>query len=541
MGTPERHVPVLVVGGGPVGLALGVVLGRLGVPNLVVERNGTTTDHPKSRGCWVRTMEIFRQWGVEDAIRDRGLPDGSDVFAYFDPVTRTEHGRTTPEPRGDQSPTWKSLVAQDAVEEELLAAIAPPSAVRFGTEVGAVVDHGTHTSVELRDVTTGRVETWTADWLLAADGAGSATRRAVGIEMVGPAVLRVMLNEYVRVDLSALPVAKEAAGIFCVPTDPDRPSVTFLNTDGGDRWLMLCRIGDQTDERERPFTDEEITAMVQSYLGVSEQPVTRINSSTWRMSMQTAARFRQGRVFLVGDAAHRFPPTGGFGLNSGVQDAHNLAWKLAFVHRGLAGEELLDTYDLERRPVADANAAFSFGNSLRMEQVDRAARSGDAGRFDFWVDDLDNHLHSVGQSLGFRYERGAVIDDHSTPPPQSSRFYTPSDAPGHRFPHAWLDAARTASTLDWFEDELVLVTGEHADDWRAAAAEVAIALGVPLRAEVLPTATGAAAGCKLGARGAALVRPDGHVAWRRAWTSPDPLTDLRAAVTTVLGRPEVLQ
>ena len=258
--------------------------------------------------------------------------------------------------------------------------------------------------------------------------------------MIGPAVLRVMLNEYVRVDLSELPVAKEAAGIFCVPSDPSMPSVTFLNTDGGDRWLMLCRIGDERDERERPYTEEEVQSMVQAYLGVPDRPVSRINTSTWRMSMQTAAEFRRGRTFLVGDAAHRFPPTGGFGLNSGVQDAHNLAWKLAFVHHGRAGEALLDSYDLERRPVADANAAFSFGNALRMEQVDLAARSGDPGRFDFWVDDLDNHLHSVGQSLGFHYDHGAVIDDRSTPPPHSARYYTPTDRPGHRFPHVWLDA-----------------------------------------------------------------------------------------------------
>jgi putative polyketide hydroxylase/tetracenomycin A2 monooxygenase-dioxygenase len=535
MGQMERHVPVLVVGGGPVGLAMGVVLGRLGVPNLVVERSATTTDHPKSRGCWVRTMEIFRQWGVEDAIRARGLPDGADVFAYFDPVTQTELGRTTPEPRGDQSPTWKSIVAQDAVEEELLAAITEPSAVRFGTDVVAVADHGTHASAELRDVVSGAIETWTADWLVAADGAGSSTRRAIGIEMVGPAVLGVMLNEYLRVDLSSLPIAKEAAGIFCVPSDPAKPSVTFLNTDGRDRWLMLVRIGAQTDERERPHTDDEIAEMVQWYLGVPDQPVARINSSTWRLSMQTAAQFRKGRVFLVGDAAHRFPPTGGFGLNSGVQDAHNLAWKLAFVHHGHAGEALLDSYDLERRPVADSNAAFSFGNSLRMMQVDLAARSGDPGRFEFWVDDLDNHLHSVGQSLGFRYEHGALIDDHSTPPPMSSRYYTPADSPGHRFPHVWLDAAQTTSTLDWFDDELVVVTGEHADDWRAAATEVSAELRVPLRIEVLGEVA-AAAGCKFGRRGAVLVRPDGHVAWRCAWTSPNPVGDLRAAIMSILGR-----
>jgi 2-polyprenyl-6-methoxyphenol hydroxylase-like FAD-dependent oxidoreductase len=529
------HTPVLIVGGGPVGLAAAVALARLGVPCQVVERNATTTEHPKSRGCWVRTMELFRQWGVDDAIRARGLADGTDVFAYFDPVFRQEYGRTRPEPRGDESPTWKSLVAQDAVEEELLRRLVEMGGapVRFAHEVIDVEDLGSHVVARVRDLATGDVEAWTADWLIAADGAGSRIRRAVGIEMIGPPVLGLMINEYVRVDLSDLAVAKEAAGIFSVPSDASRPSMAFLNTDGGDRWLMIGRIGAETDERDHPYTDDEVTELVQWYLGVPGQRVTRINSSTWRMSMQTAETFRRGRVFLAGDAAHRFPPTGGFGLNTGVQDAHNLAWKLAFVLAGHAAESLLDTYDTERRPVAISNAEFSLANAARMTEVQAAAQSGDPGRFEFWIDDLDNHLHSVGQSLGFIYETGAVISDGSTPPPRSSRYYWPADRPGSRFPHVPLEGG-TGTTLDWFDDAFVLVTAEHADDWRAAAERVAAHTRVPLVTRTLP-GIAREHGCKLGGRGAVLVRPDGHVAWRMAWTAPDPQHEIRTALRQLLG------
>ena len=158
-----NRVPVFIVGGGPVGLALAVALDRFGIRSLVVERSVTTTDHPKSRGCWVRTMEIFRQWGVEDAIRARGLADGTDVFAMMERLTGREYGRTRPEPRGDQSPTWKSMVAQDAVEEELLRAVqkGAHASVRYSTEMLDFEDLGSSVRVRVRDTNDGTIRATT--------------------------------------------------------------------------------------------------------------------------------------------------------------------------------------------------------------------------------------------------------------------------------------------------------------------------------------------------------------------------------------------
>jgi hypothetical protein len=154
-----------------------------------------------------------------------------------------------------------------------------------------------------------------------------------------------------------------------------------------------------------------------------------------------------------------FPPTGGFGLNSGVQDAHNLAWKLAYVLRGHASEKLLESYDPERRPVAESNADFSVGNRHRFGDLEDACKSGNEDRIQFWVNDMDNHMHSIGQSLGFSYASNAVLEDGTVSKALNSRYYTPSDRPGGRFPHVWLDAARKKSTLDWFDGEFVVVTG----------------------------------------------------------------------------------
>ncbi|HKU99984.1 MAG TPA: FAD-dependent monooxygenase [Vineibacter sp.] len=525
---------VFIVGGGPVGLAMALLLDRFGIDCVVVEKSPTTTDHPKSRGCWVRTMEIFRQWGIEDAIRARGLQDKSDMFVFVESVAGHEVGRTRPEPNLGQTPAWKSLVAQDAVEEEIYRVVAASTHVRvlFSTEFVSFVETPDGIEATTRSASD-ETTTWRARYLVAADGAGSSTRRAAGIEMVGPGNMATILNEYWRGDLSRFPLAREAAGYRIIPKDPGTVASTILNTNGRDRWLTLLPVGGPTDERPRTWTDAEIIQIIRAQTGVPDLEVTLLNRSTWRMTRQVAASFRRNRTFLVGDAAHRFPPTGGFGLNSGVQDAHNLAWKLAYVLKGLASERLLDSYDLERRPVAESNADFSTGNMRRFPLTEDAIRSGDPDRIRFWINDMDKHLHSIGQALGFSYEQGAVIPDGTVRTGHDTRVYTPSDRPGGRFPHLWLDLARQHSTLDWFDKSFVVVAGPMGEAWLEAGRSVAGTLKQPLGLQMLPTAD-PADGFQIGLRGAVLVRPDGHVAWRMPWLPADPAKALAGALSALL-------
>lgn len=533
----SQRTPVLIVGGGPVGLAMALVLHRFQIPCVVVERNAGTTDNPKSRGCWIRTMELFRQWGIEPGVRARGLPTDADVFVYVDSIAGHEYGRTQPEPNERKSPTWKCIVAQDAVEEELFAALqdSPHVRVLHNTEFLDSDTHDDGVTVRTRSLVDGQVIQWSAQYLIAADGAGSSVRREAGIEMTGPSCLAVMANDYWRGDLSHIPVARQAGGFRAIPREAGVPISSILNTNGRDRWLTVTQIGEQHDERSRPWTDEEVVQQARRQSGVPNLDVTIINRSTWRMSRQVAARFSIRRTFLVGDAAHRFPPTGGFGLNSGVQDAHNLGWKLAYVLRGWASDRLLASYGEERQPVAESNANFSYGNRLRYRHTENAVRSGNVDRMKFWINDTDNHLHSIGQALGFSYESCAVVPDGTVAKPLQPRRYEPTDRPGSRFPHLWLDLAQTRSTLDWFDQEFVVVAGPLGGAWREACSAVREKLGMPLAYRELPTAD-PRDGFEMGMRGAVLVRPDGHVAWRMPWLPTDPADALAEALQAVLDR-----
>ncbi|MBP0625201.1 FAD-dependent monooxygenase [Cupriavidus consociatus] len=531
-----QRIPVLIVGGGPVGLAMAILLQRFGIEFVLLERNSSTTTHPKARGTWVRTMEIFRQWGLEDAMKRHGLPDGSDCWAFSESMSGREFGRTAPEPNLGHSPTWKVIQSQDTVEVELLALAQKGKVGRilYGHEFLTLEQTDSGVFVTSRETTSGEVTTWEAQYLIGADGAGSVIRRQVGIEMRGPANMAVMANEYWQADLSHIPRIGCTGG-WRMPTHgvAADPTMTVLNANGKDRWLTLLRVGTEVDERLGERSDDEVVRIARAAAGLPELDVKVINRSVWRLSRQVAAQYRKGRVILAGDAAHRFPPSGGFGMNSGIQDAHNLAWKLAFVLRGQASPRLLDTYDSERRPIAESNADFSIRNGVRFQRADEALLSGNLDRISFWIHDADNHLHSVGQSLGFCYEDGALIPDGTTRNTVSSRYYVPSDRPGARFPHFWLDQTRVNSSLDWFDKNFVLVAGAKADEWVAAAHSVAAKTGRPIEVRQLEDSH-EKDGLLLGMRGAVLVRPDGHVAFRMPWTPSDPARELAESIARLL-------
>lgn len=527
---------VLIVGGGPVGLSLALLLDRFGVDCILVEKNAGPTDYPKARGCNQRTMELFRQWGIEGNVRARGLGENIAPFIVAESLTGVDYGRGEPERHDPRlSPSWTCMVTQDVVEDELLRAVRRCHHVRLfhSTDFDGLDDAGDHVRVQARSVSTGRPVDWTARFVVGADGAASPTRTQVGIPMVGPETLAVWTNDFWTGDLSRFPRVRTTMAFIIVPETAEVPPSILFTSDAAGR--MLSWSPQATDEagRAQPQDAAATVNAIRRQTGVPDLDVTLIHRAVWRMSAQVAERYRTGNVFLAGDAAHRFPPTGGLGMNTGIQDSHNLAWKLAFVLRGMTGPELLNTYDAERRPVAESNTAWSVGNNTRMAEVFEAVRDGNRDRIDFWLRDMSDHYHIAGRSLGFRYEEGAVIPDGSTPEPMITQSYQPTDRPGGRYPHLWLDRSMRTSTLDWFDRSFTLVVAPMGMEWLEAGAKAAQSAGVPLDVRSLPV-TGEASGIHTGLRGATLVRPDGHVAWRMPWLPADPATTLAEVLTRLV-------
>jgi 2-polyprenyl-6-methoxyphenol hydroxylase-like FAD-dependent oxidoreductase len=515
MATNSRSVPVLIAGGGSVGLIASVLLARHGVRSLVAERHPGTSILPRAFGINVRTMEIFRFLGLEDAIRAAevdvaGLPLLLAMQTMDGPVLESVPFQNSGDP-GDPawpSPTRVSFCAQDVLDPILVQALgqAGLAELRFGTEVTGVRPDPAGVTAELTDRRDGTRRVVRADYLIAADGANSSVREAIGIGMTGHDI-STEINVLFEADLSRQLGAKRAI-LYRLHNRWLPHGGLFRNIDGGNRWTMFT--SDTGDARPARLTE-----IIRGCAGDPDLEVEILASGAWRKTALVADRFRAGPVFLAGDAAHRLTPAGGLGLNTGVQGAHNLAWKLAAVLNGWAGPDLLDTYEAEWRPVARRAVELSH----RIETTGHRAAS-----------------KMLGQMLGTAYQQGAYVPDGTCPPDVADPVadYVPTARPGHRAPHYPLSCGGARrSTMDLFDGRFVALS--PSERWCDAARDAGAALGVPVSAYVIAD-TAWAARYGVGQDGAVLVRPDGYVAWRRADACADMPGELHRAIDTVLCR-----
>jgi putative polyketide hydroxylase len=532
-------IPVLISGGGPVGLTASLLLSRHGVRSLMVERHSGTALTPKARGINARTMEVFRQCGIDGAIRDAGLAEGGTGLIVWTEtlagreIERRVPGRATPKSMAI-TPVKNCLCAQDDLEPVIrrFAEEAGPGTLRFNTELTSFSQKPGGVTGSLTDRITGEETPFTARYLIAAEGAQSRVRRALGVNMLGEEKVYDSVNILFEADLTQW-VKDRPAALYFVEQEDLR--ATFLTINGRDRWGFLIHGPKQYGWTPKDFTKELCTQLIRKGVGMPDLDVSVLSVSPWEASAIVADRYRVGDVFLAGDAAHEMPPTGGFGLNTGVQDVHNLTWKIAAVLRGNADEKLLDSYHAERQPLGQIITQNSLANALSMGRT--ARQSGVLPRREF--------LNEQGLIFGARYESMAVVSD-GTPTlviEDPVTEYVSSARPGGRAPHVWLRRGDAQiSTVDLFGPHFVLLAGGEGDAWRRAAQAIG-ASWPPVMAYTV--GTGGDLGDPDGkwrdaygvdSDGAVLVRPDGHVAWRSHSGVANPAETLRTALDGLLGR-----
>ena len=515
--------PVLIVGAGPVGLALAGDLGWRGIPCVLIERGDGSIFQPKMDMIGVRTMEFCRRWGivpwVEAAGYNRDYPQDcawvTSLHGGYE-FGREPFPSNKAEPCPPVSPQKRERCPQHFFDPVLtrFARSFPQVSLRYKTELKRFEEHSGGVTATLVDLQSGSEERIDCDYLIGCDGGSSVVREGLGVQMIGTPALTYTTNAIIRcAGLEKLHDKKPGYRFIFIGPEGTWGTVVAIN---GRDWWRLSIVG---DEVKRTLDEQDVRkAMIRAVGRDFEFEVLSI--MPWVRRQLVAASYGTRRVFLSGDACHLTSPTGGFGMNTGVQDSVDLAWKLEAMIKGWGGEKLLQSYDVERRPVAERNVAEATGNLKRMlsprdaatpKEIFESGPTGDAARKEFgeaYTNKMKREWFTLGIHLGYRYEGSPIIVPDGTPEPEdSSSNYVQTSRPGHRAPHVWLEEGK--STIDLFGKGFVLLRFNKdlaVDGLQTAASR----RGVPLSVVDIDNKAAREAYEKA----LVLVRPDGHCAWR---------------------------
>jgi 2-polyprenyl-6-methoxyphenol hydroxylase-like FAD-dependent oxidoreductase len=540
-----RSATVAIVGGGPAGLMLAIELGCRGIDCSVFDENTTPPHLPKANATSARTMEHYRRRGFADQVRSLGLPwEYPQDIVYTTRLAAHELTRfripsasqaASRQAFGDYSeeawptPELPHRVQQMYIEPILKAQAEryPSVHMRFGERVTGVTDLGESVRVEAEDVRSGEKTVLDACYAIGCDGPRSVVRQRMGVHYSGEGAAKRdfmggdMLSLFFRSSELYGVLGKDQAWQYWAVNPQQR--ALLCSVDGIDTFVLMIQL------REGQTADDiDAQTVLTNSVGASFA-YELIAKVPWRAGFALVAdAFRKGNLMVAGDAAHLFTPTGGMGYNTSVDDVVNLGWKLAAVLQGWAPEALLDTYEAERRPIAQRNTAFagsmadSIGRVPVTPLVEQDGSEGDAAR-ELLGRALAAHVASEfnipGVQLGIRYTSAIVATEDTPPPPDEPGRYVPSGYPGARAPHR---PAGSGSLLDLFgRDFTLLALGPvDAQCWERAAAGLRVPLTVVRFDD--PVAR------KLYGADVVLVRPDHHIAWRGGG-SADPATVLARA------------
>jgi 2-polyprenyl-6-methoxyphenol hydroxylase-like FAD-dependent oxidoreductase len=537
-----EEVPVLIVGGSLVGLSAAAFLAAQGVETLSVERHRSTAIHPRAGHFQLRTMEVLRSIGLQDTVR-RAAEEQYDLdfgIAAVESLAGRELAVFIPnlnEGVEKVSPSLRFFMTQQSLEpllrqraEELGARLS------YATEMQSFTQDDDGVTAIIRDIDSGQDRTVRARYMIASDGNRSAVRNALGIAVEGRGLIAHSVTIYFRADVAAGLMANRRLGVIYI----NNPTVRgFLRMDKGNRsgFLAVNTVGNVSHPDSSRIADtitlETALDIVRAAVGVPDAPIEVTQIIPWRTVADSAERYGQGRVFLVGDAAHTMPPNGGFGGNTGVQDTHNLAWKIALVLRGAASPKLLETYDAERRPVGALTVEQAYSRYVRRT----APHLG--------IDTVPPLIDDWHMEIGHHYRSDAIVNETDDGASVFTDPFMSRGRPGTRAPHLVLErGGERRSSHDLYGRGFVLLCGADGGPWVAAAADdkarpilalhqIGAAGGWSNPANALLDSYGVTA------TGAVLVRPDGFVAWRAKEAVAQPAEILANVLDRVLSAPAV--
>ncbi|MGG5738151.1 MULTISPECIES: FAD-dependent oxidoreductase [Bacillus cereus group] len=514
----SNYVPVLIVGGGLSGLASALFLAKHNIEYLLVERHPSTAIHPKAGGLTLRTMELFRELGLEQRIKLAGkaLENCRGRIAVhtiaeankeeLEQMRATQYGNDEELLQKIEkiSPSKQTACYQIILEEMMLQeAKALGGQLSFYHELVSFEQNENGVKATIRNRETEKESVIHCDYVIAADGAKSKIREQLGITTEGRGTIGgYYMNIYFEADLSGF-IQGDAFG-FSMVLHPEVLGA-LIPVDNVSKWIYHVAYDPIKGERPEDFTIERCKQIIQTAIGSTNVESEILSVLPWEATESTATKFQENRIFLVGDSAHIMPPTGGFGSNTGIQDAHNLAWKLAAVIKGAAKPKLLETYHEERYPVAKLTTDHASSILFRA-----------AGREEGNLSNMD----SLAVTVGYRYCSEAIIDECNTP--HRMNIVDLNGRPGTRAPHFWgTYEGKEVSILDLFGSNFLLLTGAEPSAWTEVANVVSSRLGVKIKVYQVGLAGDfidqgnsfrKLYGIENG--GAVVIRPDGFIGWR---------------------------
>ena len=540
--TNITKVDAIVVGAGPIGLSSALLLQQHGVFVILMEKHPSTSFHPKARGISCRSMELFRRLGVADDIQKHGLPTSQTWFGWFARLSGKLYARVTASTEyAAISPAQTSSVSQIYVEQALLEKFtANGGQVLFNHEVIELAQNKELAQLTALDRKTQQQSHYHAQYVIAADGVRSTLRQQVGIPMLGPAELSKNISIFCEVDLDGI-IDKDKRADLSYIFRKGEPSPLVITVDGDKKWIfMFPSAGSDLETLEKIYTEEYIKTRIHDVIGTNKPEIKILSTNIWSLGSQIANQFTAGRVLFAGDSLHQFSPTGGMGMNTGLDDACNLMWKIAHVIQQKAHPRILESYQQERLPIILNNMDWSLKNLHRIISIQRELATKDLDKVNLQpiIQKQEAHLNKSGLDLGVIYESELVMQSDDTKPTIYADNYQPTTFPGARLPHFEIQSKDTKiSSLDLVSTDFILLHTQQATNdaeginFHGVTTQLICINNDYTLCESVPGTFTELTG--LNDHGALWVRPDGHIAWRGELNNDSDVAKLNELLTFI--------